>query len=246
MGKRVVIIGAGNVGCDVATEAARLGAEELILLDVQEPASFGKEREDAEAAGAVFRWPVFTKEITAEGVVLDNGELIPADTVVISIGDVPDLAFIPEDVAVERGHVKVDEHFQTTHPKIFAVGDVVRPGLLTDAIGAGRKAAIAIGEILSGKRPSAAPRQVIDIDRVSMAYYDPRITAYDDMDQCGSQCSSCGQCRDCGICVAMCPETAISRVEKEGRAFEYTGGCITMHRMRVLCRRLPLRYLGSG
>jgi Fe-S-cluster-containing hydrogenase component 2 len=74
---------------------------------------------------------------------------------------------------------------------------------------------------LSGKRPSAAPRQVIDIDRVSMAYYDPRITVFDDMDQCGSQCSSCGQCRDCGICVAICPETAISRAEKEGEAFEY-------------------------
>ncbi|MEN8243664.1 MAG: FAD-dependent oxidoreductase [Thermodesulfobacteriota bacterium] len=221
VGRRVVIIGAGNVGCDVATEAARLGAEELTLLDVMEPASFGKEREDAEAAGAVFRWPVFTKEITEDGVVLESGELVPADTVVISIGDIPDLAFIPDDVAVERGHVKVDAHYQTTHPKIFAVGDVVRPGLLTDAIGAGRQAAMAIGDILSGKRPSASPKQVIDIDRVSMAYYDPRITAYEDMDQCGSECASCGQCRDCGICVAMCPETAISRVEKGGNTFEY-------------------------
>ena len=221
VGRRVVIIGAGNVGCDVATEAARLGAEELTLLDVMEPASFGKEREDAEAAGAVFQWPVFTKEITDEGVVLESGELVPADTVVISIGDVPDLAFVPDDVAVERGHVKVDAHFQTTHPKIFAVGDVVRPGLLTDAIGAGRQAVTAIYDILSGKRPSASPKQVIDIDRVSMAYYDPRITAYEDMDQCGSECASCGQCRDCGICVAMCPEGAISRVEKDGNTFEY-------------------------
>jgi len=221
VGKRVVVIGAGNVGCDVATEAGRLGAEELTLLDVQEPASFGKEREDAEAAGAVFRWPVFTKEITDDGIVLSNGELIPADTVVISIGDVPDLSFIPEDVAVERGHVKVDTYYQTTHPKIFAVGDVVRPGLLTDAIGAGRTAANAIGEILSGKRPSASPKKVIDIDRVSMAYYDPRITAYEDVDQCGSECASCGQCRDCGICTAICPETAISRVDNGQGVFEY-------------------------
>ena len=221
VGKRVVVIGAGNVGCDVATEAARMGAKELTLLDVMEPASFGKEREDAEAAGALFRWPVFTEEITADGVVLNSGELIPADTVVIAIGDVPDLSFIPEDVAVERGHVKVDAHYQTTHPKIFAVGDAVRPGLLTDAIGAGRKAAMAIGEILSGKRPSATPRQVIDIDRVSMAYYDPRITAYEDMDQCGSECASCGQCRDCGICVAMCPEAAIIRVAKGESDFAY-------------------------
>lgn len=221
VGKRVVVIGAGNVGCDVATEAARMGAEELILLDVQEPASFGKEREDAEKAGAVFKWPVVTREITDQGVVLESGELVPADTVVISIGDLPDLAFIPGEVAVERGYIKVDVHYQTAHPKIFAVGDVVRPGLLTDAIGAGRKAAAAIGEILSGKRPSAAPEQVIDTDRVTLAYYDPRITAYEDMDRCGSECASCGQCRDCGICVAMCPEAAIRRVAQSGSVFEY-------------------------
>ncbi|MCG6910096.1 MAG: FAD-dependent oxidoreductase [Deltaproteobacteria bacterium] len=221
VGTRVVVIGAGNVGCDVATEAARLGADKLTLLDVQTPASFGKEREDAEAAGAEFRWPVFTSKITAKGVVLEGGELIPADTVVVSIGDVPDLAFLPEDVAVEKGHVKVDAYFQTTNPKVFAVGDIVRPGLLTDAIGAGRKAAAAIGDILEGKRPSATRKQVIDIERVSMAYYDPRITAYEDLSQCGSQCASCGQCRDCGICVAMCPESAISRMEKSGDAFEY-------------------------
>ena len=85
-GKNVIVVGAGNVGCDVATEAHRLGAENITLIDVQEPASFGKEREEAEAAGAKFRWPCFTKEITADGVVIDSGELLPADTVVISIG----------------------------------------------------------------------------------------------------------------------------------------------------------------
>jgi len=67
VGKKVVVIGAGNVGCDVATEAHRLGAEQVLLIDVQEPASFGKEREDAEKIGALFKWPCFTKEITPEG-----------------------------------------------------------------------------------------------------------------------------------------------------------------------------------
>ena len=71
-GKRVVIIGAGNVGCDVATEAHRLGADDITLVDIMEPASFGKEREEAEKAGAKFKWPCFTKEITDEGVVLTN------------------------------------------------------------------------------------------------------------------------------------------------------------------------------
>src|SRR6056297_1774346 len=63
-GGQVVVIGAGNVGCDVAVEAGRLGARDIQLIDVQEPASFGKERAHAEAAGARFRWPCYTKEIS--------------------------------------------------------------------------------------------------------------------------------------------------------------------------------------
>jgi NADPH-dependent glutamate synthase beta subunit-like oxidoreductase/glutamate synthase domain-containing protein 3/NAD-dependent dihydropyrimidine dehydrogenase PreA subunit len=221
VGKHVVIIGAGNVGCDVATEAHRLGADKVMLLDVQEPASFGKEREDAEAIGAEFRWPVFTKEITDQGVVLDDGEVIPADDVFISIGDAPDLDFLPEDVALKHGFVVVDENYQTTNPKIFAVGDVVRPGLLTDAIGAGRKTALTIGDILTGKRPGVSAKTMIDIKRISLEYFDPRLVEYENLDHCGAQCSSCGACRDCGICVAMCPESAISRIENNSDNYEY-------------------------
>jgi NADPH-dependent glutamate synthase beta subunit-like oxidoreductase/glutamate synthase domain-containing protein 3/Pyruvate/2-oxoacid:ferredoxin oxidoreductase delta subunit len=225
-GKRVVIIGAGNVGCDVASEAHRLGAKEVMLIDVQEPASFGKERERAEAAGAIFKWPCFTKEITEEGVMLTTGEIIPADTVIISIGDVPAFEFLPENVATERGFIVVNEHYQTTDAKIFAIGDVARPGLLADAIGSGRKAANAIIDIIDGKRPLGDVRQMIDRNRVSLEYFDPKyfdsgLTSFDDLDHCGSQCSSCGTCRDCGICVAVCPESAISRQEREKDDFEY-------------------------
>jgi ferredoxin len=152
---------------------------------------------------------------------LDSGELIEADSVFISIGDAPDLAFLTDDIAVDRGFIKVDDHFQTSHPKVFAIGDVVRPGLLTDAIGAGRRAADAIDAIASGKRPPADPKTIIDIERVSLEYYDPRIVQYEDLDHCGSQCASCGQCRDCGICVVMCPETAISRQARDAGEFEY-------------------------
>ncbi len=221
VGERLVVIGAGNVGCDVATEAARLGARSLLLIDVQEPASFGAERRAAEAAGARFRWPCFTREITEEGVVLDDGELIPADTVVISIGDVPDLDFLPDDIATERGFVAVNAFGQTSDPKIFAIGDIVRPGLLTDAIGAGRRAAEAIGDMLEGKRPSANLQQVIDTSRVKLEYFDPRLTDFEDLEHCGSQCSSCGSCRDCGVCATICPPAAISRIETEEGGFEY-------------------------
>ena len=162
VGKRVLVIGAGNVGCDAAAEAHRLGAEEITLIDIQEPLSFGKERKEAEAAGAKFRWPCFSKAVTEDGLELTTGEVIPADTIIISVGDVPELDFLPESVETERGFIKVNEHYQTSDPKIFAIGDTVKLGLLTDAIGAGRKAAEKIGDILSGQRDSGLSLAIED------------------------------------------------------------------------------------
>jgi NADPH-dependent glutamate synthase beta subunit-like oxidoreductase/glutamate synthase domain-containing protein 3/Pyruvate/2-oxoacid:ferredoxin oxidoreductase delta subunit len=212
VGKRVLIIGAGNVGCDAAAEAYRLGAEEITLIDIQEPLSFGKERKEAEAAGAKFRWPCFSKAVTDDGLELTTGEVIPAETIIISVGDVPELDFLPESVETERGFIKVNEYYQTSDPKIFAIGDTVRLGLLTDAIGAGRKAAEKIGDILSGKDVQVCPvRSMIDYTRIKLEYFDPRLLGFNGVEECASQCSSCGTCRDCGICVTICPESAISR-----------------------------------
>ncbi len=221
VGQNVVIIGAGNVGCDAAAEAYRLGAKKITLLDIQEPASFGKERDAAEAVGAEFRWPVFTREITKSGVILTTGEEVPANTVIVSIGDVPDLEFIPETVTTEKGFVKVDDNYQTSDPQIFAIGDAVKPGLLTEAIGSGRIVARTICDIIEGKRPAVEKRAMIDRRRVTLEYFDPRITEFADLGHCGSQCSSCGACRDCGICVSVCPQSAISRKDLKDNAYEY-------------------------
>jgi NADPH-dependent glutamate synthase beta subunit-like oxidoreductase/glutamate synthase domain-containing protein 3/Pyruvate/2-oxoacid:ferredoxin oxidoreductase delta subunit len=221
VGKRVLIIGAGNVGCDAATEAHRLGAEEVTLVDIQEPLSFGKERKDAEAIGAKFRWPCFSKAVTDEGLELTTGEVIPADTIIISVGDMPDLDFLPESVGTERGFVKVNEYFQTTDPKVFAIGDAVKLGLLTDAIGHGRKAAQALSDILEGKRPVGDTRKMLAYSRVRVEYFDPRLLGFDGVEACASQCSSCGSCRDCGMCITMCPQAAISKREN-GKDFELT------------------------
>lgn len=231
IGERVVIIGAGNVGCDVATEAARAGAKSLTLIDVQKPLSFGKEREEAEKAGAKFLWPCFTKEITDQGVILTDGRLLPADTVIVSIGDAPDLEAFPENIARERGFIVVNDVNQTTDPQVFAIGDLVKLGLITQAIGDGRRAAQAIDDIITGKRPLSSTAEMtdelktqleymdpgmplsetIDYSRMTLAYYDPRLSSFDSLDQCAEECSSCGVCRDCGICEAVCPRGAISR-----------------------------------
>jgi NADPH-dependent glutamate synthase beta subunit-like oxidoreductase/NAD-dependent dihydropyrimidine dehydrogenase PreA subunit len=220
-GKQVVIIGAGNVGCDVATEAHRLGARDITLIDVQQPAAFGKEREDAKNCGAKFLWPVVAREITEQGVILQNGDLLPADTVVVAIGDVPDLDFIQPHLAVDNGFVTVDRFNRTSDPRVFAIGDAVAPGLITDAIGAGKRTAQVIDQLISGKEVRETPAMpVMDTARVHLAYYDPK-TRPDDLSSCGDVCASCGRCRDCGICVAVCPESAIFRNDLGNAGFEY-------------------------
>jgi NADPH-dependent glutamate synthase beta subunit-like oxidoreductase/glutamate synthase domain-containing protein 3 len=221
VGKDVVIIGAGNVGCDAAAEAHRLGAQSVTLIDIQEPASFGVERKHAEAAGAIFLWPRFTKQITDKAVELTDGTVLPADTVIMAVGDVPDLSFLPEEIKTERGFIAVDERFQTSDPKVFAVGDAVRLGLLTEAIGAGRTAARAIDSLLRGREDRYDQLPAIETERVRLEYYDPRPGRFEDTASCASSCASCGACRDCGVCENLCPQSAISRRDLGGDQYEY-------------------------
>lgn len=221
VGEKVVIIGAGNVGCDAAAEAARLGAKDLTLIDIQEPASFGVERKHAEAAGAKFLWPKFTKAITAKGVELTDGTLLPADTVIMAVGDAPDLTFLPEEIILNRGFIAVNDRYQTSDPQVFAIGDVVRLGLLTEAIGAGRIAARTIDDILRGREDSYDNLPTMEPARIHLEYFDPRVNPTGDLNSCSSQCASCGACRDCGLCETLCPGNAISRRSLEGEAYEY-------------------------
>ncbi|HOS96648.1 MAG TPA: FAD-dependent oxidoreductase [Deltaproteobacteria bacterium] len=221
VGERVVIIGAGNVGCDAATEAYRLGAKEVTLIDIQKPASFGKERAAAEAAGARFVWPVKTEAITKKGVVLSDGTEIPANLVVASIGDRPDLSFLPDSIDTQGGFIRVGDDYRTSDPRVFAIGDSVRPGLITDAIGAGRKVASAIDAALRGQQETHDQLSVIDTARIHLEYYDPSVKELPDIHACSVQCASCGGCRDCGLCETLCPGSAISRKTLEGGGFEY-------------------------
>ncbi|MBN1613090.1 MAG: FAD-dependent oxidoreductase [Deltaproteobacteria bacterium] len=221
VGEKVVIIGAGNVGCDAAAEAARAGARDITLVDIQEPASFGVERRHAEAAGARFLWPRNVLAIASTGVELSGGEVLPADTVIVAVGDQPDLSFLPEEIATQRGFVVVDDRFRSSDPRVFAIGDAVRPGLLTEAIGAGRIAAEAIDDLLRGRQETYDRLPMLDRRRVKLEYFDPRVLSFEDPASCALQCASCGACRDCRLCETICPESAITRRTLEGEAFEY-------------------------
>lgn len=216
VGKRVVIIGAGNVGCDAATEAHRLGAREITLIDIRTPASFGKEREEAERVGAKFLWPLTPTAITNNGVETVEGTFLEADTVIVAIGDMPDLAFLPEGIESRNGYIVVDEQCQTTDERVYAVGDSVQPGLITDAIAAGKKVAAVIDARARGIDQTFDRLPVIDPLRVKLAYYNPEMRSCDDLGLCAETCASCGGCRDCGLCETLCPQQAISRDEFEG------------------------------
>ncbi len=219
VGKDVVVIGAGNVGCDVACEAYRLGAENVTLVDIQKPLAFGKEKEAAAALGAVFKWPVTTKEVTTEGLVSTEGDLIPAQTVIISIGDIPALSFLPETIdTVTLGGaawIMTDQAHLTSNANVLAVGDVEKPGLATHALGAGKTAAEYIIAAFRGLDWKPFDKQVIPQKALTITHYIPELTSGPTETDQAARCLSCASCRDCHLCETICPTGAISRRELE-------------------------------
>ncbi len=79
---------------------------------------------------------------------------IVADTIIAAVGQAPDLSFLPPDSALERTTwetLVVDSNRLSTNvPGIFAGGDFVTgPGMVVEAIAAGRRAALAINKYLT-------------------------------------------------------------------------------------------------
>lgn len=221
VGRRVVVIGCGNSGMDAAVGAYQMGAEQVVCIDVQKPAAFDKEIAHVQELGGVLMWPVSTKEITAEGLVTSTGEVIPADTVIITVGETPDLSFLPEGMPQERGHLKPDGQYRISE-KLFTAGDTIKPGRLVDAIGAGREAAISVDAYLTGKAFAAPAKTKIPASRLSTAYFAKCDRG--ELPEAGedhNRCISCGTCRDCHMCRKSCPEMAISRIAKDDGTYEY-------------------------
>ena len=92
----VIVIGCGNAGMDAAVGAYAMGAKQVTCIDVQKPAAFAHEIEHVEALGGKLVWPVQTKEVTDHGIISQEGTLIPGKMVIITIGESPDLSFLPE------------------------------------------------------------------------------------------------------------------------------------------------------
>ncbi|MCQ2444752.1 MAG: FAD-dependent oxidoreductase, partial [Mailhella sp.] len=170
-GRNVIVIGCGNAGMDAAAGAYAEGAEHVTCIDVQKPAAFAKEIEHIESLGGELVWPVMTKEVTDRGIIASDGRLIPGDMVIITIGEEPEIGFLPEGVKTFRGSWLVPGADRSILPGVFAAGDVIRPGLLTAAIGSGAEAAEAADAWMEGRAYAPAPVKEAAGSALSLEYF---------------------------------------------------------------------------
>lgn len=172
IGKKVVVIGAGNVAMDVVIEAYKCGAQKVCAIDIQKPAAFPKEILRCKEFGAEIMYPCFTEKVTDKGVQLKDGNFLEADSVIISIGDRPVFDFLPQKWLDERGMLKLDIYSKINGEKVFACGDAIKQGLFTNAIADGNKAAKNVMCLLENKPlGDFATAPMLPRDKVKTEYY---------------------------------------------------------------------------
>jgi glutamate synthase (NADPH/NADH) small chain len=179
LGKRVVVIGGGNVSLDAAAIVKRLGAESVILIyrrSEKEMRVWKAELEEARKQGIEIRFltnPVaIVGKKKVEGVkcrhtklskqkdksgrpipveVKESEFIINADNIIVAIGQSIAADWL-DGFAREKGYIKVDENFQTSIDRVFAGGDMIAgEGTIVQSVAQGKHAAQAIQEFLSGK-----------------------------------------------------------------------------------------------
>ena len=165
--KKMIVIGAGVIGLELGSVWRRLGAEVTVIefLDHILPGMDGEISKQMKRTltkqGLVFKMSTKVTaakssgtgvELTAEPAAGGKAEKIKADVVLVAIGRKPNTEGLGlKDAGVdvdERGFVKIDDHFQTNVPGIFAIGDVVGGAMLAHKA---EEEGVACAEILAGE-----------------------------------------------------------------------------------------------
>lgn len=136
-GKKLVLIGSGWIGMEVAATARELGNEVTLLgrEDIPLSAAIGRDLgkvflDRHLKAGVQFRLPSEAREIRGDdggrvtAVVTDNGETLPADLVVIAVGVLPQTELAESAGLTVTNGIQVDSALRTSAEAIFAAGDV--------------------------------------------------------------------------------------------------------------------------
>ncbi|WP_431857057.1 dihydrolipoyl dehydrogenase [Azospirillum sp.] len=165
--KRLVVIGGGVIGLELGSVWGRLGAQVTVVefLDRILPGMDGEVSKQMQRIlakqGMTFKLgaKVTGAKTTNTGVALTvepakggDAETLEADAVLVAIGRRPHTQGLGlENVGVEmdpRGRVKIDHHFQTNVPGIYAIGDVVEGPMLAHKA---EDEGVALAEILAGQ-----------------------------------------------------------------------------------------------
>ena len=138
--QKIVIVGAGFIGCEIAATARKLGIEVAVVAADPEPmfrplgAEFGSAmRRRHEAHGVSFHMDAkiagYLGGDSATGVSLESGEEILGDLVVEAIGSLPNTEWLAGGELDLQDGVLVDSSMRATAPSdlsVYAVGDVAR------------------------------------------------------------------------------------------------------------------------
>ena len=129
----VVIAGASFIGLEAAAALKQRGVGVTVVAP--EPVPFARVLGEElgrmlharhEQQGVQFRLGHTLKQINASDVVLDNGETLPADVVLLGVGVRPALALAEAaGLRVDNG-VIVDQYLESSSPGIYAAGDIAR------------------------------------------------------------------------------------------------------------------------
>jgi 3-phenylpropionate/trans-cinnamate dioxygenase ferredoxin reductase subunit len=129
-GVRLVIVGAGWIGAELATAAAARGCQVTVVEAGPAPlaAAIGadvgaKTVPWYEAAGVELRTSVLVESVEDGGLALRGGGWIPADEVVTAVGVRPAVGWLEGSGLTLDNGVAVDPGLRASAPGVFAAGD---------------------------------------------------------------------------------------------------------------------------
>ncbi|HEY1539155.1 MAG TPA: FAD-dependent oxidoreductase [Solirubrobacteraceae bacterium] len=135
--QRLVVVGGGWIGCEVAACARQLGVEVTMIEATSVPLERALGREigavyrDLHAANGVRmllgrRVAAFEGDGRVEAVCTADGERVVCDAVVVGAGAVPRTALARRAGMDVANGIVVDAYLQSSAPGVFAAGDVAR------------------------------------------------------------------------------------------------------------------------